>query len=762
MGHIGPAPLYKLGKQALGVRLNGPTTVQCEACAMAKIKRQVSRRPPDRAIGAPGQEIHIDWTDLSQAHNGYVRVIFITDRFSGLITPYFMSTHGQERENLRVLKDYIIWLKKQHDMTVQTVRSDNELFTIATRQWLRDEGISAEPSAPNTQAQNGLAERSGGVILEKARAMRGSLPNDLWPEIINTAAYLYNRTPRDRHEYHDWRTPYELFYKTGLHTRKKPQLAHLKAYGSRAYAMTPDAQLKRNRLKKLDPRAYIGYLVGYDSTNIYRVWVPQIKKVIATRDVIFNEYQDYAKGRDPQVEEIEALLTQIELPQQQSENEKLLEEDEEIFESNLEIPEDDDTEHLVTLTEDTADHVQAFEEALMTPPPSENSVYDFAGYVRHNDDDEYTNLSNRLEDFRHTQIESAFHGAFEAGRKFKAHKKDLPPPPETARGLQNHKYSAQFKEAQRVHLESHSQMGSFKETHQKHAKGQPILGCMWVFTYKTDKHGFLQKCKARLVVWGNQQAHSDLPTRATTLASTAFRALMGVTAKFDLETRQVDAVNAFVHCPLDEVVYMKMPPGFEKQNTVLRLQKALYGLRRSPLLWQTALTKTFSEIGFKIVPQEPCVMIKNGLIVFFYVDDIVFCYQKKDKQEADQAIETLRKKYSISDLGDLKWFLGVHILRDRMKKSLWLSQKAYVEKIATQFGVDLLAKPPSTPMAEAELLPNKYEASRQSIRTYQQKTGSLLFATITTRPDCAFAVSRLARFNQNPGQEHHEAVDRVI
>ena len=53
-------------------------------------------------------------------------------------------------------------------------------------------------------------------------------------------------------------------------------------------------------------------------------------------------------------------------------------------------------------------------------------------------------------------------------------------------------------------------------------------------------------------------------------------------ANFDLETLQLDAVNAFVHADLDEVVYMTMPPGFSQPKKVLRLNKALYGLRRSP------------------------------------------------------------------------------------------------------------------------------------------------------------------------------------
>ena len=67
--------------------------------------------------------------------------------------------------------------------------------------------------------------------------------------------------------------------------------------------------------------------------------------------------------------------------------------------------------------------------------------------------------------------------------------------------------------------------------------------------------------------------------RATTLASTTFRTLIAITAKFNLKTTQIDTVNAFVYCNLDEVVYIKPLLGFkEKIDKVLRLRKALYGL----------------------------------------------------------------------------------------------------------------------------------------------------------------------------------------
>jgi len=802
MGHPGPMSLFHLGLNSLGVKVKGPKTTDCPHCALAKIRRQVSRRPPEREADKPLTELHIDWTDLTEAHAGYIRVMFIHDAYSGRSFPYFMKTHGLEKENLRVLKDFIPYIQKKYNLKVSTIRSDNELNRKKTRDWLRSQGISLELSAPNTQAQNGIAERSGGVIHEKARAMRisANLPHDLWPEIVNCAVYLRDRTPR---ESNGWKSPYEKFF-TYINGRKsKPLLAHLKAYGCRAYAMTSDAQLKKNRKNKLDPRAHIGYLVGYNSTNIYRIWIPHTGKVISTRDVIFDE-NTYFDGKRTDltaelIAELDTLIEKIELPDSQAINQAILEEDDDdILEViSEEIPDDEPIQDLDNINddernddepnEDDLEFAKALEEAYLTPPPSdEDEDSPCAFHVQYPIDDMEvdhavpTTLDDdlrdafliaqeeRFADFIPQKITSPYHGAFVAGRRFKdpkMHKRNLPPEPQSIKDLATHPLREQFIEAQRVHLESHKEMKSWYETDKRYAKGQQILGSMWVFKYKTDKHGYLTKCKARLVVCGNQQARGDLPTRATTLASTAFRTLMAITAKFDLETTQLDAVNAFVHCDLDEVVYMKMPPGFTKQGKVLRLRKALYGLRRSPLLWQKNLTSSLRDLGFKEVPQEPCVMLNGSIIVFFYVDDIVFCYRKKEEEKANELIRKLQKRFNIQPLGDLKWFLGIHVLRDRRQRQLWLSQQAFIEKIANQYDVDLTGRLPDTPMTETELAPSPpsiTNANRNSVLMYQRKTGSLLYAAITTRPDIAFAVSRLARFNQNPSVEHHEAADRVI
>jgi hypothetical protein len=92
----------------LGARLRGPCTTECADYALAKIIKQISRRASERSVVSKlCYEIYIDWTDLEEDHQGYLRVMFITCRWTGIVFPYFMTTYGTEQENLRVLKDFV-------------------------------------------------------------------------------------------------------------------------------------------------------------------------------------------------------------------------------------------------------------------------------------------------------------------------------------------------------------------------------------------------------------------------------------------------------------------------------------------------------------------------------------------------------------------------------------------------------------------------------------------------------------------------------
>ena len=195
------------------------------------------------------------------------------------------------------------------------------------------------------------------------------------------------------------------------------------------------------------------------------------------------------------------------------------------------------------------------------------------------------------------------------------------------------------------------------------------------------------------------------------------------------------------------------------QGRILRLNKAVYGLRQSPVLWQRLFTTTLLEIGFKPVPHEPCCLTYDGILIFFYVDDIVLAYRKSQESKAQDLMNQLKRHYNISGGEDLQWFLGIQIHRDRAQKLIWLSQNSYIDKIVKLADTN---QPDETPMTKTELFPYEHRASRQIVRAYQRKIGSLLYAAVTTRIDIAFAVSRLARFLTNPSPEHHAAADRVL
>jgi len=341
------------------------------------------------------------------------------------------------------------------------------------------------------------------------------------------------------------------------------------------------------------------------------------------------------------------------------------------------------------------------------------------------------------------------------------HRRNLPPEPTRHDQLQDHPMGQLFEQAEEDHLKSHHEMKSWIEVQRSSIpKKQQILDCMWVYLYKFDKHGRFLKCKARLVVRGDQQAaHLRESTYAATLAGRSFRALIAIAARFDLELIQYDAVNAFVNAKLDEEVYMKMPPGYRRTGTILKLDRALYGLRKSPLLWQRELTSTLKKIGFKPVPHEPCCLTCGGILVFFYVDDIVFAFRKQDGATAERLTAQLRSKYNLTGGGELQWFLGIEVLRDRKKRLIWLSQSSYIDKIS-RLAEDQQRS--DTPMGPGELFPYEGKASLHEISTYQKKVGSLLYAAVITRPDIAFATSRLARFNANPSPEHQKAADRAL
>jgi hypothetical protein len=136
-------------------------------------------------------------------------------------------------------------------------------------------------------------------------------------------------------------------------------------------------------------------------------------------------------------------------------------------------------------------------------------------------------------------------------------------------------------------------------------------------------------------------------------------------------------------------------------------------------------------------------------------------YYKDDEAHGIKVINGIKAAYELYPIGDVKWFLGVRVIRDRVGKKLWLAHDTYIEKIAKRF--DLVdGKCPSTPLPYGDLRKFEGQAHAAQIKLYQEKVGSVLYTAIMIRADVAFAASQLSQFLKNPGLEHLAAVDWTI
>ena len=140
---------------------------------------------------------------------------------------------------------------------------------------------------------------------------------------------------------------------------------------------------------------------------------------------------------------------------------------------------------------------------------------------------------------------------------------------------------------------------------------------------------------------------------------------MVIAAPYDLEAYQYDTVSAFMNSSLNELIYIECPDGFKEKNICLHFLQALYGLRQSPLLWLQDFTSTLSKLGLWQINEEFCLFMSNELILFFYIDDIVVLFKKEHRKMFEKFIGKLMEHYELRDIGELSWFLGIRVIRDR-------------------------------------------------------------------------------------------------
>ncbi|XP_071694754.1 secreted RxLR effector protein 161-like [Rutidosis leptorrhynchoides] len=127
----------------------------------------------------------------------------------------------------------------------------------------------------------------------------------------------------------------------------------------------------------------------------------------------------------------------------------------------------------------------------------------------------------------------------------------------------------------------------------------------------------------------------------------------------------------------------------------------------------------------------------------------------------------LGKCFSMKDLGDAAYILGIKIYRDRSKRLIGLSQSAYVDKILKRFKMEAskrgsLPMQPNVVLSKTQAPSTPKEVKRMIEVPYASAIGSIMYAMRCTRPDVSFALNMTSRYQQNPGDSHWTAVKNIL
>ncbi|KAK9008771.1 hypothetical protein V6N11_080249 [Hibiscus sabdariffa] len=286
--------------------------------------------------------------------------------------------------------------------------------------------------------------------------------------------------------------------------------------------------------------------------------------------------------------------------------------------------------------------------------------------------------------------------------------------------------------------------------------------------------GNVQTYKGRLVAKGFRKIHGvDYDETFSPVAMfKSIRILLAIAAFHDYEIWQMDVKTAFLNGKLEEDVYMTQPEGFvtpENVGKVCKLQRSIYGLKQASRSWNLRFNEAIQEFGFIRNEDEPCVYKKfSGSIVSFlilYVDDILII---GNDIPTLQSIKTwLSSCFSMKDLGEAAYLLGVKIYRDRSRRLLGLSQSTYIDKVLKRFSMEESKKGFLLMRHGISLSKEMYpsmpqERERMSQIPYASAIGSIMYAMICTRPDLSYALSMTSRYQANPGEGHWTTVKNIL
>ena len=811
LGHLNSNSMKQLIQQKLILdyqSLPNATDIeihQCEGCVLGKTHQtpqtHSSTNPATQLLELVHSDVCGPMSVCSKKGHSYF-ITFIDD-YSRFVCVFIVT---YKSEVMQCFVEYKTWVESRTGKLIKTLRCDNggEYSSKEFDRFLTQHGIVKQNTAPYKPQQNGVAERFNRTLVESARAMvyHSGLSKSYWSDAVKVAAYIRNRVPNPSVT---GTTPFELFY------GRKPDLSHLRVFGCIAYAHIP--KVKR---KKLDAKAVKTIFIGYPSgVKGYLLFNTDTKKEIVSSDVTFWEDQFVIEpaiiGSRGEAESFN-LIASSDLTSTDLEINGIVDndipvgnenkyDDQEVEDMNSDVDENEEED-----PDGIADNDEAKSEnpgtpilipAVVSVPNPLNRKPDTraeraAAERRYRESMARGESMNEfLENEAKRISSSSAHSVQRAHVVVKSEPSQtyaeavmkskvavamntitVVQEPATYAEAMSSTHSKQWEKAAQEEYDSIQAAGTWILV--PLPAGRVAIGCKWVLKLKRTAKGIIDRFKARLVAKGySQKPGIDYnETFAPVVKFTSIRALLALAAHQNWEVHQMDVKTAFLNGDLEETIYMQQPEGFVvsgKEDMVYQLKKSIYGLKQSGRSWYQKIDTALLQMNFKRLESDHCVYVLQtsvlSMFISLYVDDLLIFSNSIDSLNAfKQKLSTL---FEMKDLGEAHYVLGVQIIRDRVARTLSISQKEYIKTIANRFVMNE-ANSADTPiplgnsLSKSDCPTSPTAIAAMKLKPYRSAVGAIMYAMLGTRPDITFAITALSQFNSNPGEVHWKALKRLI
>lgn len=724
LGHLNTFDMKRLinHQMADGIKLDVDVESRfCEPCVMGKQTRSSFPKNKDTRSSRILELIHSDVCGPmpTTAHDGSRYFVSFVDDFSRASKIYCIQ---RKSEVLEKFKDFVAMVEALHGKKIAKLKADNggEYTSNEFKQFCKVKGIQMMFTVPYNPEMNSVAERLNRTLQEKATTMllASGLEPKFWNEAIIAANYIKNRSPTSAvGKQFNYKTPAEIWF------QKKPDLSHLRIFGSECYNHIP-----RNSRSKLEAKSTKCIMLGYAaSMGSYRLWDVEHGKVIIGRNVTFNEDSILNRMKLVEISDSEAART----PNKATRNKETID------------TSDTSVDKLDSSYEDA-------EENLKDQDTNEDSIEDSVETTLRKSE-RIRRAPDRYGEWETNEV----HYALSAEQFVE----DDPLTIEEARRRDDW---PEWKKA--IEDEYQSLIKNNTWTLYDLPKDRKEVTNKWVFKLKRKADGEIDKYKARLVVRGfSQRIGFDYnETYAPVAKLVTLRILLAIANRMDFHIHQMDVKSAFLNGKLSEEIYMQQPDGFVNGTKVCKLNKALYGLKQASRVWNDRFNEFMIRIGFARCEADQCLYItvkkEVTCYVLLYVDDLLLLC--KDVNMINTVKQLLSREFEMTDVGEANKFLGMYIKQDIKNGTISLNQSQYLENVLRKFDMKN-CKSKTTPM-EKGLHLKKGDASNGSKQPYRELIGCLTYATITTRPDLCAATGYFSRFQSCFDETHYAHAKHIL